>query len=180
MSQNLPNQAKIVVVGGGVVGTSVLYHLAKLGWEDIVLLERRELGCGTTWHAAGLVGQLRTSYNTTRLAQYTAELFESLEEETGQQTGYRQNGSISVASHDQRFEELKRSASMARAFGVEANVITPGQAKDLYPILNIDDLVGAVYIPKDGQINPLDVVQAYAKGARSNAPLKTSRSPISL
>ena len=168
MSQNLPNQAKIVVVGGGVVGTSVLYHLAKLGWEDIVLLERRELGCGTTWHAAGLVGQLRTSYNTTRLAQYTAELFESLEEETGQQTGYRQNGSISVASHDQRFEELKRSASMARAFGVEANVITPCQAKDLYPILNIDDLVGAVYIPKDGQINPLDVVQAYAKGARSN------------
>ena len=168
MNSSLPSKANVVIIGGGVVGSSVLYHLAKLGWEDIVLLERMKLGCGTTWHAAGLIGQLRPSLNLTRLAQYTAQLFENLEEETGQPIGFRQNGSVSVASHDQRFEELKRSASMARAFGIEADVITPSQAKDLYPSLYIDDLVGAVYIPKDGQANPLDLVQAYAKGARNN------------
>ncbi len=168
MNSRLPEKANIVVIGGGVVGTSVLYHLAKLGWEDIVLLERKELGCGTTWHAAGLVGQLRSSYNTTRLAQYTADLFARLEEETGQPTGFRQNGSLSVAADESRFEELKRSVSMARAFGLEANVITPSEARDIYPILEIGDMVGAVFIPKDGQINPLDVVQAYVKGARTN------------
>jgi len=168
MSVTLPNQAAAVVIGGGVVGTSVLYHLAKMGWENLVLLERKELGCGTTWHAAGLVGQLRSSYNLTRLAQYTTELFETLEVETAQQTGFRQNGSISVASDDERFEELKRAVSMCKSYGLEANVITPSQARDLYPIMNVDDLVGAVFIPKDGQINPLDVVQAYAKGARMN------------
>ena len=168
MSKFLPEKARVVVIGGGAVGTSVLYHLAKAGWEDLVLLERRELGCGTTWHAAGLVGQLRNSLNLTKLAQYTAELFEGLEAETGQPTGFRQNGSISVASDEHRFEELKRSVTMARAFGLEASVISPAEAKELYPILNIDDLVGAVFIDKDGQINPLDVVQAYAKGARAN------------
>ncbi len=171
MKSSLPTKARVVIIGGGCVGTSTLYHLAKMGWEDIVLLERRELGCGTTWHAAGLVGQLRSSYNLTRLAQYTAELFASLEEETGQSTGLRVNGSISVASDDQRFEELKRSVSMARAFGIEADVIAPSQAKDLYPALHIDDLVGAVFIPKDGQINPLDLVQAYAKGARMHGAM---------
>ena len=168
MSKSLPEKAKVVIIGGGAVGTGVLYHLAKAGWEDLVLLERRELGCGTTWHAAGLVGQLRPNLNLTRLAQYTAELFESLEEETGQPTGFRQNGSLSVASDEHRFEELKRSVTMARAFGLEADVITPSEAKEYYPILNVDDMVGAVFIPKDGQINPLDVVQAYAKGARTN------------
>ena len=166
MQESLPSKADVVVIGGGAVGTSVLYHLAKLGWDDIVLLERRELGCGTTWHAAGLVGQLRSSYNLSRLAQYTAELLAVLEEETGQNTGYRQNGSLAVASDAERFEELKRTASMARSFGVEANVITPQEALEKYPILNIDDLVGCVFVPKDGQINPLDMVQAYAKGAR--------------
>ncbi len=168
MSHSLPEKAKVVIIGGGAVGTSVLYHLAKAGWDDLVLLERRELGCGTTWHAAGLVGQLRNNLNLTQLAQYTAELFESLEAETGQSTGFRQNGSLSVASDEHRFEELKRSVTMARAFGLEASVISPPEAKERYPILHTDDLVGAVFIDKDGQINPLDVVQAYAKGARSN------------
>ena len=168
MSKSLPEKSKVVIIGGGAVGTSVLYHLAKAGWEDLVLLERRELGCGTTWHAAGLVGQLRNNLNLTQLAQYTAELFESLEAETGQPTGFRQNGSISVASDEHRFEELKRSVTMARAFGLEASVISPAEAKERYPILHTDDLVGAVFIDKDGQINPLDVVQAYAKGARNN------------
>ena len=168
MSNPLPEKAKVVIIGGGAVGASVLYHLAKAGWDNLVLLERKELGCGTTWHAAGLVGQLRNNLNLTKLAQYTAQLFESLEAETGQPTGFRQNGSISVAPNEQRFEELKRSVTMARAFGLEASVITPEQAKEYYPVLNVDDLVGAVFIPKDGQINPFDVVQAYAKGARSN------------
>ncbi len=168
MNRPLPARANAVIIGGGVVGTSVLYHLAKLGMDDVVLLERKELGCGTTWHAAGLVGQLRSSYNTTQLAKYTAELFESLAQETGQETGFRQNGSLSVAPDESRFEELKRQVSMCRAFGLEAEVITPERALELYPIMNIEDIVGAVYIPKDGQINPLDVVQAYAKGARRN------------
>ncbi len=166
MQSSLPSKANVVVIGGGAVGTSVLYHLAKLGWDDIVLLERRELGCGTTWHAAGLVGQLRSSYNLSRLAQYTAELLAVLEQEAGQQTGYKQNGSLAVASDAERFEELKRLASMARSFGVEAEVISPRQALEKYPILNIDDLVGCVFVPGDGQVNPLDMVQAYAKGAR--------------
>ncbi len=168
MKSSIPEKARVVVIGGGAVGTSVLYHLAKAGWEELVLLERRELGCGTTWHAAGLVGQLRNNLNLTQLAQYTAELFENLESETGQSTGFRQHGSISVAADKHRFEELKRSVTMARAFGLEAAVITPEETKERYPILNIDDLVGAVFIAKDGQINPLDVVQAYAKGARAN------------
>ena len=168
MSANLPSQAKVVIVGGGVVGTATAYHLAKMGWENVVLLERKELGCGTTWHAAGLVGQLRSSYNLTKLAQYTTELFETLEDETGQVTGFRQNGSISVASHEQRFEELKRASSMCKSYGLDAEVITPDEVRDLYPIMHVDDLVGGVFIPKDGQINPLDVVQAYAKGARMN------------
>ena len=167
MSQSLPEKAKVVIVGGGVVGTSVAYHLAKLGWTDTVLLERKELGCGTTWHAAGLVGQLRTSYNLTQLARYTSELFENLEQQTGQQTGFRQNGSISLATNYERLEELKRAASMARAYGIEANPVSLERACELYPLLHTDDLVGAVFIPKDGQINPLDVVQAYAKGARA-------------
>ncbi len=167
MNACLPDKARVVIIGGGAVGTSVLYHLAKFGWEDLILLERRELGCGTTWHAAGLVGQLRNNLNLTQLAKYTAELFETLDAETGQSTGFRQNGSISVAADEHRFEELKRSVTMAHAFGLEAAVITPAEAKERYPILNVDDLVGAVFIDRDGQINPLDVVQAYAKGARA-------------
>ncbi len=166
MPKKLPEKVDIVVIGGGAVGTSVLYHLAKLGWDDIILLERRELGCGTTWHAAGLVGQIRSSYNLSRLARYTAELLDVLEEETGQQMGFRQGGSLAVASDAERMEEFKRLVSMAKSFGVEAQIITPQEALKRYPILNIDDLVGCVFVPKDGQINPMDMVQAYAKGAR--------------
>ncbi len=168
MSAGLPAQASAVIIGGGVIGTSTAYHLAKLGWENVVLLERRELGCGTTWHAAGLVGQLRSSYNLTKLAQYTTQLFETLQEETGQFTGFRQNGSVSVAADEDRFEELKRAVSTCRSYGLEAEVVSPSEISALYPIINSDDLLGGVFIPKDGQINPLDVVQAYVKGARMN------------
>jgi len=162
----LPNQTQVVIIGGGVIGCSLAYHLTKLGWTDVVLLERKELTSGTTWHAAGLVGQLRATKNMTMLAQYTSELYATLEEETGQATGFKQNGSISVAPDAGRFEELKRGASMAKCFGLEVEVISPSEALEMYPLLNIDDLVGAVFLPKDGQTNPIDVTQAMAKGAK--------------
>jgi len=164
--ETLPKQAQVIIIGGGVIGCSVAYHLTKLGWSDIVLLERGELTCGTTWHAAGLVGQLRATKNMTMLAQYTSELYSKLEKETGQATGFKQNGSISVAPDKERFEELKRGASMAKCFGLEVEVITPKEAGEMHSFLNIDDLEGAVFLPKDGQTNPIDVTQALAKGAK--------------
>ena len=164
--KSLPDQARVVIIGGGVIGCSVAYHLTKLGWTDLVLLERRELTCGTTWHAAGLVGQLRATKNMTKLAQYTSELYATLEKETGQATGFKQNGSVSVARDAGRFEELKRGASMAKCFGLEVEVISPREARELHPFLNIEDLDGAVFLPKDGQTNPIDVTQAMAKGAK--------------
>ena len=164
---DLPSNAQVVIVGGGIVGCSIAYHLTMRGRTDVVLLERKQLTCGTTWHAAGLVGQLRATHNLTRLAQYTTELYASLEEETGQATGFRQIGSIALATTDARFEELKRGASMARCFGLEVEVLTPARRKELWPLMAVDDLVGAVHLPKDGQTNPVDTTQALAKGARS-------------
>jgi len=167
MAPSLPAHAQVVIIGGGIIGCSTAYHLVKLGCTDVVLLERKQLTCGTTWHAAGLVGQLRATANLTRLAQYTTDLFAGLEAETGQATGFRQNGSLSIAADAERFEELKRGASMARCFGLEVAVITPGEAKERWPLMNADDLVGAVFLPKDGQTNPIDTAQALAKGARA-------------
>ena len=164
----VPTKARAVIIGGGVSGCSLAYHLGKLGWRDVVLLERKQLTCGTTWHAAGLVGQLRTSSNMTRLAKYTADLYAGLEAETGLATGLRQLGSISVALSDERKEELYRSASMARAYGVDVEEISPAEVKDRYPHLNTSDVVGAVFIAKDGQVDPANVTQALAKGARQN------------
>lgn len=162
----MPKQAQVVIVGGGIVGCSVAYHLTLRGWTDVVVLERKQLTSGTTWHAAGLVGQLRPTYNLTRLAQYTAELYGALEQESGQATGFRQIGSLALASNAGRFEELKRGASMARCFGLEADILTPRQASELWPLMVADDLVGAVYLPKDGQTNPIDTTQALAKAAK--------------
>jgi len=166
MSKTLPKEARVVIVGGGIVGCSLAYHLTKLGCADVVLLERKKLTCGTTWHAAGLVGQLRATLNLTKLAQYTANLYDTLEVETGQATGYRRRGSIGVASNDARFEELKRGASMAKTFGLEVEVVGPGEIKELWPLINVDDIVGGVYLPGDGQTNPTDTTIALAKGAR--------------
>ena len=163
---DIPSHAGVVIIGGGVVGCSVAYHLAKRGCRDVLLLERKRLTCGTTWHAAGLVGQLRATQNLTRLAQYTTQLYEGLERETGQATGFRQVGSIAVAASAARLEELKRGASMARCFGLEVQVLSPGAAKERWPLLAADDLVGAVFLPKDGQTNPVDTTQALARGAR--------------
>jgi 4-methylaminobutanoate oxidase (formaldehyde-forming) len=162
----LPRRADVVIIGGGIVGCSLAYHLTLRGCTDVLLLERKQLTCGTTWHAAGLVGQLRATHNLTRLAQYTTQLYESLGQETGQATGFVQTGSLGLATNSERMEELKRGASMARCFGLEVNVLTPDQAQTLWPLMVIDDLVGAVHLPKDGQTNPVDTTQALAKGAR--------------
>ncbi|MEM9048471.1 MAG: FAD-dependent oxidoreductase [Pseudomonadota bacterium] len=164
---DLPASARAVVIGGGVSGCSVAYHLAKLGWSDILLLERRQLTCGTTWHAAGLVGQLRGSQNMTRLAKYSTDLYGALEEETGIATGFRQVGSISVALTEDRKEELLRSAGLARAFDVEVAELSPAEVKAMYPHLNIDGVTMGVHLPKDGQIDPANVAQALARGARN-------------
>lgn len=166
MSQSLPTHARAVIIGGGVVGCSVAYHLTKLGWTDVVLLERKQLTCGTTWHAAGLIAQLRATQNMTRLAKYSQELYFSLEEETGVATGIKRNGSITVALTDERMEELRRSAAMARAFGVEITEIDTAEISRLYTGLNVEDAVGGVWLPKDGQADPVNITQALAKGAR--------------
>ena len=163
----LPNKAGVVIIGGGVIGCSVAYHLSKLGLDDVVLLERQQLTSGTTWHAAGLVGQLRTSINMTKLAKYTSELYRGLEQETGQATGYRQCGSISIAAMAERFEELKRSASMAKVFGLEVNVVTTEEIAERYPLIRTDDLYGGIHIPSDGYANAVDITQALARGAKN-------------
>ena len=162
----IPTKARAVVIGGGVSGCSVAYHLAKAGWTDVVLLERRKLTSGTTWHAAGLIGQLRGSANMTRLAKYSADLYRGLEAETGVATGMKQVGSISVALTAERHEELLRQATVARIFDVEVHEISPGEAKAKYPHLNIDGVVGAVALPLDGQCDPANIAMALAKGAR--------------
>src|ERR1035438_798727 len=167
MRHALPAHARVVIVGGGVIGCSVAYHLTKLGWSDIVLLERKQLTCGTTWHAAGLVGQLRQSINMTQLARYTAELYRGLEKETGQATGYRQCGSLSLATTAGRMEELKRNASMAKVFGLPVHVVDPGEIRALYPLANLEDVIGGIHIPSDGYANAVDITQALAKGARA-------------
>ena len=164
----LPKRANVVVIGGGVIGCSIAYHLAKMGWSDVVLLERQQLTSGTTWHAAGLVGQLRNSINMTKLAKYTSELYRGLEAETGQATGYRQCGSISLATNNERFEELKRSASMAKVFDLEVNVIDVDEIVERYPLVHSSDILGGIHIPSDGYANAVDITQALAKGARNN------------
>ena len=161
-----PARARAVIIGGGISGCSVAYHLAKAGWTDIVLLERKQLTCGTTWHAAGLIGQLRGSANMTRLARYSAGLYVGLEAETGVATGMRQVGSISVALTAARMEELRRQATVARIFDVDVAEISPSEIKAMYPHLNIDGAVGGVHLPLDGQCDPANIAMALARGAR--------------
>jgi glycine cleavage system T protein len=161
----LPAKAQAVIIGGGVIGCSVAYHLAKLGWRDVVLLERKELTSGTTWHAAGLIGQLRATANMTKLARYGAELYANLEAETGVATGFRRVGSISLALTGERLEELRRGASMARAFDVEAEEISVAEAGRRHPLINMAGVVGAIYLPRDGQADPGNVALSMARGA---------------
>ena len=160
--------ARVAIIGGGVIGCSVAYHLAKLGWKDIVLLERKQLTCGTTWHAAGLIAQLRATKNMTRLAKYSQELYGRLEEETGVATGFRRCGSITVALGEERKEELFRQAAMARAFGVEIEEITPSEVAKKYEYLNTDGVLAGVWLPLDGQGDPANIAIALARGAQKH------------
>jgi len=162
-----PPKATVVIIGGGICGCSLAYHLGKLGWTDIVLLERKQLTSGTTWHAAGLVGQLRASQNMTRLAKYSADLYTGLEAETGLSTGMRQNGSITVALTEDRREEIYRQATMARAFDVEVHELSAQEVRAIYPYLEVADVKGAVHLPADGQCDPASLTMALAKGARN-------------
>jgi len=167
-TQNLlPSEAEIVIIGGGIVGCSLAYHLTKRGINDVVLLERKQLTCGTTWHAAGLVSMLWPTPTLTNLAKYCHELYATLEEETGQATGYKQIGSLSLARNKERLEELKRNASMAKVFGVKSEILGPNEISALYPGLNSEGILGALHIEKDGQTNPIDTTMALAKGAQN-------------
>ena len=172
---DLPQNARVVIVGGGVIGCSVAYHLAKQGWKDVVLLERKQLTCGTTWHAAGLIGQLRASQNMTKLARYSAELYMGLEAETEVATGMRQVGSVSVALTDERLEELYRNAAMARAFDVPVEELSPNEVKERYEHISLDNVKGGVWLPTDGQADPANIALALAKGARMNGAVVKER-----
>ena len=162
----VPSKARAVIIGGGVIGCSVAYHLAKLGWKDVVLLERKQLTSGTTWHAAGLIAQLRATANMTKLAKYSQELYGDLEAETGVATGFKRCGSITVALTDERKEEIFRQAAMARAFGVDVEEISPAEVKAKYEHLNIKGVTAGVWLPLDGQGDPTNISLALAKGAR--------------
>lgn len=162
-----PSRASVVIIGGGAVGCSIAYHLTKLGQTDVVLLEQGELSCGTTWHAAGIVGQVRPNQAMTALARYSIELYAGLEAETGFGTGWRQCGALWTARTEERVEHLQRAVASARSFGTTAEFISLDEAKQRYPLLRTDDLAGVVWLPEDGTVNPVDLTQALAKGAKS-------------
>ena len=164
----LPSSAKIVIIGGGIVGCSVAYHLGKMGLTDVLLLEQGKLTCGSTWHAAGLVGQLRTSANITQLLGYSVELYDRLEKETGLATGWKRNGGLRLACNPERWTEVKRQATTATSFGLEMHLLTPKEAQELWPLMQVDDVVGAAFLPTDGQASPSDIAMSLAKGARQS------------
>ena len=166
MLEQLPTHAQVVIIGGGIHGCSVAYHLAQQGLTDVVLLERKQLTCGTTWHAAGLVGQLQGSHATTAFAKYGIELLRELEAETGQPTGYRRSGSISIAVNEERLAELRRKADFASLFGIEAHYLRAGEIEERWPLMNPEGVLGGIHMPSDGSANPIDLTMALAKGAR--------------
>ncbi|MEO1343242.1 MAG: FAD-dependent oxidoreductase [Pseudomonadota bacterium] len=163
----LPTSSKTIIVGGGIVGCSTAYHLAHMG-QEVVLLEKAQLTSGSTWHAAGLVGQLRSSANITQLLGYSISLYDALEEETGLATGWKMNGGLRLACNEERWTEVRRQATTAHSFGLDMELLTPQEAQDLWPLMDISDVVGAAYLPTDGQASPSDITQALAKGARMN------------
>ena len=162
----LPKTAKAVVIGGGIIGCSTAYHLAKLGWTDTILLERKKLTSGTTFHAAGLVGQLRSNANITQLLGYSVDLYNRIEQETGLGTGWKMNGGLRLACNEERWVEVKRQATTAHSFGLPMELLTPAEAQKLWPLMDVSDVIGAAFLPTDGQANPSDITQALAKGAR--------------
>src|SRR5437870_3603543 len=167
MDSQFPTQTRVVIVGGGIIGCSIAYHLARLGWKDVLLLEQNQLAGGTTWHAAGLVGRLRTTNSMTRINKYSAELYASLEQETGHAVGWKQVGSLIVARSAERMVQLRRAAAISEWFGVEVQLISPAAAREKWPLLRVDDLLGAAWLPHDGKVLPKEVAVALAKGAQS-------------
>ncbi len=177
-SGGLPGRARAVIIGGGVIGTSVAYHLTLRGITDVLLLEQGLLSCGTTWHAAGLVGQLRASESGTRLVQYSTRLYDQLEAETGLATGFRRCGGVTVARTADRLTQLRRTAATAQAFGLECELISPARAAELYPIMDTSDLAGALWLPGDGRANPTDLTAALARGARMRGAVIRERTRV--
>ncbi|MEM9061116.1 MAG: FAD-dependent oxidoreductase [Pseudomonadota bacterium] len=173
----LPNSSKIIVIGGGIIGCSTAYHLARLD-QEVLLLEKAGLTSGSTWHAAGLVGQLRSSANVTQLLGYSIELYDRLEEETGLATGWKRNGGLRLACNEERWTEVRRQATTAHSFGLDMQLLTPQEAQDLWPLMDIGDVVGAAFLPTDGQASPSDITQALARGARNNGALLVENCPV--
>lgn len=173
----LPSSSRIIVIGGGIIGCSTAYHLAQMG-QEVLLLEKAQLTSGSTWHAAGLVGQLRSSANITQLLGYSIDLYNKLEAETGLATGWKMNGGLRLACNRERWIEVRRQATTAHSFGLEMQLLTPQEAQDLWPLMEISDVVGAAYLPTDGQANPSDITQALARGARRNGALLIEGTPV--
>ena len=178
MIKEIPKKTKVVIIGGGVAGCSVAYHLAKFGWKDTVLLERDQLTSGTTWHAAGLVGQLGATATITKLRKYSLNLYKELEKKTELSTGLKQNGAITVASSKERLQELLRQATSAQIFDVNVEVIDKQKIKDLYPVINDQDILGGVYMPEDGQADPVGVTNVLAKAARMEGAQIIEKTPV--
>ncbi len=163
----LPSHAQVVIIGGGVGGCSIAYHLTKMGWKDVVLIERHELTSGSTWHSAGLVGTLRSDVNLTKMMKYSTDLYGKLEAETGQATGWREVGGIRLASSPERLVELKRQVALSRSFGLPLELISADEVKRMFPLVNKEGILGAVYTPTDGSIDPTGLTMALAAGAKS-------------
>ena len=168
--KELPRSSKVVIIGGGIVGCSTAYHLAQLGVQ-VLLIEKNKLTSGSTFHAAGLIGQLRTNSNITQLIGYSIDLYSKLEEETGLATGLKVNGGLRLAANNERWTEVKRQSTTAQSFGLEMELLTPKEALSLWPIMETRDLVGAAFLPNDCQANPSDITIALAKGARLKGAL---------
>src|SRR5208282_5613773 len=176
--KSLPGHARVFIIGGGVIGCSIAYHLTKLGCRDVLLIERAQLTAGTTWHAAGLLTSLRDTEAQTRLAKYSQELYCKLESETGQATGLIGCGSIQLAKTADKAEEMRRGLHMATCFGVQAHEITPAEVQKMWPLADVSDLTAAFYFPDDGRVNPTDVTQALAKGARLGGAQIFENTPV--
>lgn len=166
MASDFPTQARVVIIGGGVGGCSIAYHLTKMGWTDVVVLERGELTCGSTWHSAGLVGQLRSDFNLTRMMKYSTDLYRTLKDETGIDTGWHEVGGLRLASSEERMEELKRQVGYARSFGMPLEMVSTEEAHRMWPLMNPQGVLGAVYTPTDGSIDPTGLTNALAAGAK--------------
>ena len=176
--KKIPESAKVIVIGGGVIGCSIAYHLTKFGWKDVVLLERDQLTSGTTWHAAGLVSQLGPTAAVTKIRKYTLDLYKKLEKEIDHSAGLRLNGALSIAQNSSRWQELQRQATTAQLYDVDVRILDKETIKQKYPMMNTEDLKGGVLMPGDGAADPSGVTHMLAKGAKQNGAQIFEKSPV--